>query len=506
MSASKNSLRALRNRQVPHWWQDAKLGIFVHWTPASVPAFAPVGAEIGELLQSSLADPLKHVPYSEWYENSLRFEDSEVSAHHKITFGSRPYTEFARDFEAGLDQWDPAKWAWLFKQTGARYVVLVAKHSDGYCLWPTDTANPNRENWHSTRDVVGEMAESIRALGMRFGLYYSGGFDWSFDSTPVGTMADVASSIPQGAYPAYAEAQVRELIDRYRPSVLWNDIAWPSTARKLWPLLEYYYRSVPEGVINDRWLPWSPVFRATKHSLVRSAIISASRKQAQKDGGLIPPKPPFFDYRTPEYVVFKEVQPTPWELVRGMDRSFGHNRASEVEHFVTRKELLWQFSDVVAKGGNMLLNVGPRGEDAQIPALQEERLTWLGKFVVPNERALMDTRPWVVPGGTTPEGLQVRFTTRGEDVFVLICKAKSSDASTRLTLEEFEAMPSTRVELIGGDPVAWSDTEHGLVVDIGQLLEEEEEPLVIVLHQVQAREVQAREVQAREVQAREVQA
>ena len=117
-------------------------------------------------------------------------------------------------------------------------MVLVAKHHDGYCLWPTGVDNPCRPGWHSRRDVVGELAGAVRAAGMRFGLYYSGGLDWTFDDRPLGSMADVLAAVPRGEYPAYAEAQVRELIDRYRPSVLWNDIAWPDTGSRLWPLLD----------------------------------------------------------------------------------------------------------------------------------------------------------------------------------------------------------------------------------------------------------------------------
>lgn len=86
--------------------------------------------------------------------------------------------------------------------------------------------NPHRPGWHSRRDVVGELAEAVRGVGLRFGLYYCGGMDWTFDHRPVGSMSDVLAAIPRGAYPAYADAQVRELIDRYRPSVLWNDVAW----------------------------------------------------------------------------------------------------------------------------------------------------------------------------------------------------------------------------------------------------------------------------------------
>ena len=82
---------------------------------------------------------------------------------------------------------------------------------------------------------MGELAEAVRGHGMRFGLYYSGGLDSTFLECPMGSMGGVLAAIPRGDYPAYAEAQVRELIDRYRPSVLWNDIAWPAPGRELWP-------------------------------------------------------------------------------------------------------------------------------------------------------------------------------------------------------------------------------------------------------------------------------
>jgi alpha-L-fucosidase len=113
-------LRRLRAHIVPAWWRDAKLGIFVHWTPASVAGFAPVDADIGALVRSGRRDALAWTPYTEWYENSLRFPQSPVAAHHREVYGDRPYIEFAREWEAGLAQWDPDAWARTFAATGAR--------------------------------------------------------------------------------------------------------------------------------------------------------------------------------------------------------------------------------------------------------------------------------------------------------------------------------------------------------------------------------------------------
>ena len=88
-------------------------------------------------------------------------------------------------------------------------MVLVAKHHDGYCLWPTDVVNPNRAGFHSNRDVVGEMADAVRKHKMRFGVYYSGGLDWTFNEHPIGSFSDLLAAQPGEGYAAYAEAQVR---------------------------------------------------------------------------------------------------------------------------------------------------------------------------------------------------------------------------------------------------------------------------------------------------------
>jgi alpha-L-fucosidase len=454
-------LRRLRRHRVPAWWTDAKLGIMVHWTPASVPAFAPVDVEIGDLLRSDRPDALARSPYTEWYENSLRFPDSPVARHHRATYGDRPYQAFAGDWEAGLAHWDPEAWARQFARTGARYVVFVAKHSDGYCLWPTAVANPRRPGWHCGRDVVGEMAEAVRAAGMRFGLYYCGGFDWTFEDRPIGTMADVVAAIPRGDYAAYAAAHVRELIARYRPSVLWGDVAWPGPPQQLWPLFADYYAAVPDGVVNDRWLPWNPVMAAASWGPVRRAIDAGSRRAAARTGGLVPPAPPHYDFRTPEYTHFTEPQPRPWECVRGMDHSFGYNAQSRPEDFVTRDELLWTLVDVVATGGNLLLNVGPRGVDAQIPDAQQARLDWLAEWVVPHREAIAGTRPWVRTGAATTAGAPIRYTARDDTVFAFV-----GEPAGRVTLTDVGATAATTVETVAGARCRWRETPGGLEVDV----------------------------------------
>ena len=466
MPSTRSAVRALRRRPVPTWWRDAKLGIFVHWTPASVPAYAPTDHEIGDLFASDRPDALAAAPYSEWYENSLRFPDSPVSAYHRQHYGDRDYRSFVDDWERALDQWDPNAWASRFAAAGARYVVLVTKHMDGYCLWPSNVSNLHAARAQCPRDVVGEFAEAVRSAGMRFGLYYSGGLDSTFNDHALGTFSDLMLAQPRGDYVAYADAQVRELIDRYAPSVLWNDISWPTPLDRLAELIDYYYRAVPDGVINDRFVPWSRAWPLLQTRPARWAINRAVRSANRRGNGFVPPAPPLFDVQTPEYAVFDTIQAKSWECVRGFDKSFGYNRASTEADFLSRRDLLWMVCDIASKNGNLLINVGPRGEDAQIPDLQLERLGWLSEFTSVAGEALYGTRPWVTPGGRSGADADVRFTARDRDLYAFVRPAATDGKLDDVTLPEVAwATTSSAGRLDGGDVLA-RGTADGLLLEL----------------------------------------
>jgi alpha-L-fucosidase len=194
----------------------------------------------------------------------------------------------------------------------------------------------------------------------------------------------------------------------------------------------------------------------------------------------VPPEPPHFDVRTPEYVVFDDVRRTPWECVRGMDHSFGYNAASRPEDFIARDDLLWLLADVASKGGNLLINVGPRGVDGTIPDEQADRLGWLGTWVVPHRRALMGTRPWVRPGPTTDDGTPVRYTARGETVHALV-----RGGSGTVVLGDVRATATTAVTTVAGVALDWTDTTTGLSVE--RPPGPADEPAVLVLERVEAR-------------------
>ncbi|MEV5199957.1 alpha-L-fucosidase [Streptomyces sp. NPDC053720] len=375
---------------VASWWPRAGLGILVHWTPASVPGWAPPYVPAAELPPAGRRSPLGWTPYAEWYENALRFPGSPVSAHHRATYGSRPYTAFAGDFNDALDQWDPTAWARDFRAAGARYAVLVTKHHDGFCLWPSEAANPHRAGWHTPRDVVGEFAEAVRAEGLRFGIHYSGGLDRTFDDRPIGTGADIVSAVPRGRYPAYAAAQLRELIRRHHPDILWNDIAWPGSRTDVQKIVEYYRFTVPHGVVNDRLLPRTPLRRTLSVPGARALYNNWERRTTARSEGFAPRRPPYYDFRTPQSA--RRAGPDPYEITRSIDHGFGYNRNSPPEAHLGRQALESLVRETAARGGNLLLNVGPRGEDAKIPAAQRLRLQWLA------ETAPELTRDGRVPG------------------------------------------------------------------------------------------------------------
>jgi alpha-L-fucosidase len=449
------SLDSLRRHPIPDWYHDAKLGIFIHWSLSSVPGFAPREHDVVDLLHERPGDMNRLSPYAEWYQNSLQFPDSPVARHHRAVHGNRPYADFRAAYEKGLEQWQPEAWAERFAAAGARYVVLVTKHHDGYCLWPSTVPNPRRAGWCCPRDIVGELAAAVRAQGMRFGVYYSGGLDWTFDGRRIDGLGDLLAAVPLGDYPAYAEAQMRELIERVRPDVLWNDIAWPGDQSSFNRLIADYYNAVPEGVINDRWLAASWFNRAMKMApfrwVVGGLLARVARRVMMRPGAeFTPPPPPHYDARTPEYASFEEARPEKWECVRGMDKSFGFNRASLPEDFLSREALIHSLVDITSKNGNLLLNVGPRGEDAQIPAPQLERLDWLASFTERNGEALYGTRPWKRAAGHTREGIPLRFTQKDGTLYALVLGRPEGQS---ITLPDLSLRPGASARLLGQSPV-----------------------------------------------------
>jgi len=437
---------SVETHPLPAWFDNAKLGIFVHWGLYSVPGWAPRAGELSEILATGdWAKWFGNNPYAEWYMNSWRIEGSPTQRYHAETFGADfSYFDFAHDFNTAAEQWNPDDWASLFQRVHARYAVLTTKHHDGFTLWPSRTPNPFIANYHARRDLVGEFMDAVRGRGLTAALYYSGGLDWTFNDTVIQGMVDFQQAVPQmPEYVDYANAHWRELIDRYQTLILWNDIAYPA-ATDLNVLFAEYYNKLPDGVVNNRF---------------------TQRFQLGADGNIVTDN--FFDFETPEYASFPDIRAKKWESCRGIGASFGYNRNEGAAQHLTVENLVRSFVDIVSKNGNLLLNVGPKA-DGTIPELQRERLLGLGAWLDVNGDAIFDTRPWVVADGKTDAGADVRFTQKDGDLYATLL---DTPADQTFEIKGLRCADGASIDLLGGAaPLTWRATDAGVAVTLAGAL------------------------------------
>jgi alpha-L-fucosidase len=416
------TVESLDKHPLPDWYADAKLGIFIHWGLYSVPGWAPLNHPDHDF---SSADYIKYNPYAEWYLNVLRIPGSPTAQYHREHFGNKGYYDLAPDFNRETKKWNPNAMAEAFKMAGARYVVLTSKHHEGFTLWPSTTPNPSPslrpEQLHAERDIVGELTGAVEKQGMKMGLYYSGGYDWTFNTGPIQTNKDYDTVKPQTqAYGDYAFAQIHELIEKYHPMLLWNDIDWPKTGRALQVEADYY-NAIPDGVIDDRF--------GVKHA----------------------------DFKSPEYAKLDKISEKKWEECRGLGRSFGYNRAEGEKETIAPGELIALLVDIVSKNGNLLLDVGPEA-DGTIPPVQMERLKALGAWLKQNGEAIYGTKPWTRAEGKSAEGDDLRFTRKGDDLYVTVLGKPKGPA---ITIPDLPAEAGIPISQLGGENELGAKVQSG---------------------------------------------
>jgi alpha-L-fucosidase len=451
----QSTLNSIRSHVIPDWYHDAKLGIFVHWGLYSVPAWAPLTGELGKVIaEGSWLKWFSNNPYAEWYQNSLAIGQGATYDHHVKTYGADfKYEDFAPLYQAAAERFDAGKLADAFKRAGAQYAVLTTKHHEGFLLWPSAQPNPHKPNWQLKRDVVGELTDAVRARDMRMGLYYSGGLDWTFNTHVIKDISDLFVGVPQSPeYEAYATGHFRELIARYKPSVMWNDIGYPTIA-DLPRLFADYYNAVPEGVINDRFIQ-------AKNINPQEML----EKMARGELGL--PTAEHYDFKTPEYTTVPDVTPHKWESCRGLGFSFGYNQNDTDANMLSVEELVRSFVDIVSKNGNLLLNVGPMA-DGSLPDNQLKRLEGLGDWLAVNGEAIYGTRPWQRAEGKAHAGDQtiaVRFTRKGDALYATLLETPKS---CEVTLESVAPSSGATVTLLGHKAsLAWEQRGEHMTVTL----------------------------------------
>ena len=330
---------SLTSRPYPQWFSDCKLGIFIHWGLYSVPSYSD------------------KEQYAEWYMRGIELKDTIRQNFQDRVFGEDfEYKDFVPHFKAEL--FDASEWAKLFKESGAGYVLLVTKHHDGYCLWPSK----HRPGWNSVetgpkRNIVGELTSAVRTEGMKMGLYYSLP-EWNHP------LHDWYDDDPRSIKPyveQYMIPQFKDLIGTYKPSLIFTDGEWWNTADE-WhakELMAWYFNLVgKDAIVNNRWGSGNQV-----------------------------------GFLTPEYSSGEIKTDKPWTELRGLGRSFGLNRNETIDAYMTPEELIHFFVKTVAHGGGVTINVGPKA-DGQIPLLQQERLLQLGQWLKVNGDAIYKSNKW----------------------------------------------------------------------------------------------------------------
>ena len=447
----KATYESIKQHPVPQWFHDGKLGIFIHWGLYSVPGYAPPGADIDkQVAEKGWEAMFTNNPYAEWYLNTYRVGDTATRRYHQQKYGPHfCYDDFAPMFNQAVERWNPDEWAELFEKVGASYVVLTTKHHDGFVLWPSAHSSPRKPSFYGTRrDLVGELTEAVRRHNMRMGLYYSGGLDWSFNEQPVRTFTDVYRTIVQSPdFVKYSHSHWHELIDRYQPSVLWNDIGYPAGA-DVPELFAHYYNHVPDGVVNDRWRQLFPDLKSTEKEF---------------EG---PPPSEHADFTTPEYARHERIIEKKWEATRGIGHSFGYNQNEGPEDYLSVEELVRSFVDIVSKNGNLLLDIGPMA-DGTIPELQKDRLLGLGEWLTVNGDAIFGSHPWLTFAGKASKDISVRYTQKDDSLYAVLM---ATPHGKQVVFEKLLTGADSTVQLLGQtDPIAWSQHENQLVINVPDL-------------------------------------
>ncbi len=450
-----DSWASLVNYRTPDWYRKLKFGIFIHWGVYSVPAFG-----------------------NEWYPRNMYMQDSPEFRHHVATYGPHKafgYKDFIPLFRA--ERFDPEAWATLFAQSGAKYVVPVAEHHDGFQMYRSAISHWNAFEMGPRRDVLGELSAACRSKGLVMGAsshriehWFFLGHGREFDSDiheplvrgdfywpsmPEPKWHDIyGQPAPSREYMEDWLMRTCELIDRYHPSIIYFDWWIEHSAAKPWirKLAAYYYNQAAargeEVVINY------------KHDafLFGAAVPDVERGQ------------------------FNEIKPFIWQTDTSVARnSWGYTEGND---YKSAEELIWNLVDVVSKNGNFLLNIGPKA-DGTIPEEDARLLQEIGAWLDVNGEAIYGSRPWrmfgegptqLVEGQFSDDAApnftdrDFRFTMKGDALYVIAMKCSDRGEYCVRALGELDASRQANfhgiirhVRLLGADAeLPWTQDEAGL--------------------------------------------
>lgn len=351
------------------------------------------------------------------------------------------YADFGPMFKAEF--YDPNKWAALFKKAGAKYIVLVSKHHEGFTNWPSNYSwNWNAMDVGPKRDLVGDLAQAIRSsTDIKFGLYHSM-FEWFH---PLFKKDQANGFRTQEFVKAKTMPELYEIVNKYKPEIVWSDGEWMA--------LDTYWNS-PEFIA---WL--------YNDSPVKDTVLVNDRwgnNTRCKHGG-------FWDCSDR----FKPGQllPRKWENCMTIDRySWGYRADARLSDYYSMEELLKELIITVSLGGNLLINIGPTSY-GEIAPIFEERLTQLGEWLDVNGEAIYETGIWSHQNDSRAKDVWYTAKNASASKTTVYALLPSWPTSDTLSLADPVTTPQTTVTLLGySKPLTWSSGAQGKGIDIAMPL------------------------------------
>ena len=432
---------SLKTYQTPDWFKDAKFGIFIHWGVYSVPAYK-----------------------SEWYPRQMYQQGSDEFKHHVETYGPQNkfgYKDFIPMFKA--EKFDPDAWAALFKKAGAKYVVPVAEHHDGFAMYKTALSKWNAAEMGPKRDIIGELSEAIRKQGLIFGLsshriehwfFMNGGrkFDSDVNDPKYADFYGPAREENETPSPEYMNdwlLRCTELVNKYQPQLFWFDwwIEQPAMDPYRKSFASYYY---------NKGLEWN------------KGVVLNYKNVSFPDGTAV------LDIERGKLTGIREL---PWQT----DDAVGFKSWGYIpdDSYKSAKYLITNLVDIVSKNGNLLLNIGPRS-DGTIPEEQQLLLLSIGKWLDVNGEAIYGTRPWktfgegpteVIGGSFGDDKMKpftaadIRFTTKGDVLYAIALDVPATAVNIKSLSLKSNNGTVAGIELLGSnEKIIWSQKADALVI------------------------------------------
>ena len=407
---------SLDSHKMPGWYDDAKIGLSMHWGVYAVPGWAP---------------RRKNISYAEWYGNRMNDKNNPTYDYHREKYGADfTYDNFIPLWKA--ESYNASEWAKFAVKMGAKYMFITSKHHDGFCLWPSKYTDRNAMKMGPKKDILGEYFAAARKEGLKVGLYYSL-YEWY---NPLYTGKDISYAglkKVNNYVDDFMIPQIKELIDMYHPDFFFFDGEWdhPESFWKMKEVLAYYYNEAAkrnqEVFVNDRF----------------------GKGERGKHG----------DLYNVEYSYDKESEGLlshKWSFWQGIAKTFGYNQDTDQEDCLSPKQFIDKVINGVSSNGNFDINVGPTAAGI-IPDYEQYPLLKLGEWLNINGEAIYGTRYW-----TTQQEGDARFTSKADNIYAIFLKWQGEE----FKIKSVKPVTGSKITMLGvsGD-LDWTwDEANGLII------------------------------------------